>query len=223
MTLPPPPGPFGYPGAPPPQPKSNTGLIIGVIGGLLALCLVGVCVAGVGFFYFKDKSHSEAEGQSPVSVATRDPYPTDTYTAPAVVPTTRAAPPPAPVSVGDCIALDSVGTFEGRGNCNGSSGTYRVLSVDYSGHTCSDPESPYITESGYRLCLELYLVRNYCYQFPSGPGWVVAASACKAKGTVHIVDIVPGGTNGNNCTRDYKWNRWYSFTHPTVVYCVMQY
>lgn len=207
-------------------PKSNTGLIIGVIGGVLALCLVGVCVAGVAFLFYKDKSNSQAEGQSPVAAATAatgGPYATDTYTAPAVVPTTRAAPPPAPVSVGDCIAVESTGDYEGKGNCNGSSGTYRVLSVDYSGNTCSDPQSPYITVDGYRLCLELYLVRNYCYQFPSGSGWVVAASACKAKGTVHIVDIVPGGTNGNNCTRDYKWNRWYSFTHPTVVYCVMQY
>ncbi|GAA4243135.1 hypothetical protein [Dactylosporangium darangshiense] len=84
-------------------------------------------------------------------------------------------------------------------------------------------ESTLVYVGGYRLCLELYLVRTYCYKFPSGPGWVVAAPACKAKGTVHVIDIVPGASNGNNCTRDYKWNRWYQFLHPTVVYCVMQY
>ncbi|GAA2375335.1 hypothetical protein GCM10010170_078790 [Dactylosporangium salmoneum] len=98
MTLPPQPNPLGYPGAaspipsaPPPQPKSNTLLVLGVIGGVLALCLIGVCAAGVlAFTVFKDKSNSQAEGQSPASVATRDPYPTDTYAAPTVIPTTQA-------------------------------------------------------------------------------------------------------------------------------------
>ncbi|GAA4243123.1 hypothetical protein GCM10022255_000860 [Dactylosporangium darangshiense] len=237
MTLPPQPNYPGtpghpmYPGAvppmygppgPPPPPKSNAGLIIGVIGGVLVL-VVGVCVAGVlGLTYFRDKATSQAEDRAPVSAATRDPYPVDTYTPPAKVPTTQA-PPPAPARVGECIGVDEAGTYLGTGSCNGTKGTYKVLSVDYSRDTCSDPESPYITEDGYRLCLELYLVRTYCYKFPSGSGWVVAAPACKAKGTVHVIDIVPGASNGNNCTRDYKWNRWYQFLHPTVVYCVMQY
>ena len=136
---------------------------------------------------------------------------------------TPQAPPPAPARVGECIGVDEAGTYLGTGSCNGTKGTYKVLSVDYSRDTCADPESPFITEDGYRLCLEVYLVRNYCYKFPSGSGWVVAAPACKAKGTVHIIDIVPGASNANSCTRDYKWNRWYQFLHPTVVYCVMQY
>ena len=84
------------------------------------------------------------------------------------------------------------------------------------------PLPVYITENGYRLCLEVYLVRTYCYKFPQSSGWVVPASACKAAGTVMVVDIVPGADNDKNCTRDYQWNRWYRFTHPTVVYCVMQ-
>jgi hypothetical protein len=212
---------YGPPG--PPPPKSHAGLIIiGVIGGVLLL-VVGVCVAGVlAVAAYRDKAKPQAEDRAPVLTSTRDPFPVDTYTTPGKAPTTKA-PPPAPVRVGECIGVDEAGTYLGKGSCNGTKGTYKVLSVDYSRDTCSDPQSPAITEDGYRLCLELYLVRNYCYKFPSGPGWVVPASACKAKGTVHIVDIVPGASNGDNCTRDYKWNRWYRFLHPTVVYCVTQY
>ncbi|GAA3448886.1 hypothetical protein [Dactylosporangium matsuzakiense] len=238
MTLPPRPNFPNHPGQPPypgavppmygaplpplPPPKSNAGLIIGIIAGVLVL-VAGVCVAGVLAFgaYRHDRAASYAEDQGPLSAATRD----DTYAAPTTkaAPTTPAAPPPAPARVGDCIVVDEAGAYLGPGNCNGTQGTYKVLSVDYSRDTCADSQSPYLTESGYRLCLELYLVRTFCYKFPSGPGWVVAASACKAKGTVHVIDIVPGAANGNNCTRDLKWNRWYQFTHPTVVYCVMQY
>ncbi|GAA3232877.1 hypothetical protein GCM10010532_069330 [Dactylosporangium siamense] len=211
-------GPPGLP--PPPPPRSNAGLVIGIVIGALVL-IAGVCVAGVvGVIVVRDK----AKDRSPVSASTRDPYSGGDYTAPAAAPTTKApAPPPAPARVGECISVDEIGTYLGTGSCNGTKGAYKVLTVDYSRDTCPDPESPYITEDGYRLCLEVYLVRTYCYKFPSGSGWVVPASACKAKGTVHIIDIVPGATNSNNCTRDYKWNRWYQFSHPTVVYCVMQY
>ncbi|MFI5905999.1 hypothetical protein [Dactylosporangium sp. NPDC051541] len=238
MSLPPQPNYQGYPVQPPypgpvppmygppipPPRKSNAGLILGIIGGVLVL-VTAACVVGVlAFTTFRDKAKTQAENDSPVLTSTRDPYPTDTYTAPAAAPpTTKAAPPPAPARVGECIGVDEAGTYSGTGSCSGTKGTYKVISVDYSRDTCSDPESPYITQSGYRLCLELYLVRSYCYKFPSGPGWVVPAPACKAKGTVHVIDIVPGASNGNNCTKDYKWNRWYQFNHPTVVYCVMQY
>lgn len=234
MTLPPqpnypgnpnypvyPPHPGAVPpmyGPPRPPPRSNAGLVVGIIGGVLVL-VVGFCVVGVfAFAGFRDRATSQAEDRSPVSAGTHATYPVDTYTAP-----TTQAPPPAPARVGECIGVGEAGTYLGTGSCNGTKGTYKVLSVDSSRDTCSDPESPFITEAGYRLCLELYLVRTYCYKFPSGSGWVVPASACKAKGTVHVIDIVPGASNGNNCTRDYKWNRWYQFHHPTVVFCVMQY
>jgi hypothetical protein len=213
---------FGAPPPPPPR-KSSAGLILGIIGGVLVL-VIGACVVAVlAYTTLRGKpSSSQADGKAPVLTSTRDPYPADTYTPPKAAPTTQA-PPPAPARVGECIGVDEAGTFEGTGSCNGTKGTYKVLTVDYSRDTCSDPESPYITQSGYRMCLELYLVRTYCYKFPSGPGWVVPAAACKAKGTVHVIDIVPGAANSNGCTRDYKWNRWYQFQHPTVVYCVMQY
>ncbi|MGK5518209.1 hypothetical protein ACSNN9_02520 [Micromonospora sp. URMC 107] len=132
-------------------------------------------------------------------------------------------PPPPPARIGQCVVVSVAGSFQGIGNCNGSSGTYRVVSVDYSQGQCADPGSAYLTERGYRLCLERHLVRLRCYRFPTGDGWIVGAPKCKAKGTVHIIDIVPGATNGNSCTRDQRWNRWYRFTNPTVVYCVMKY
>ena len=226
-TIPPDPS-MAPPPAVPPK-KGNTPLIIGVVAGVLALCLLGICgvvVAAVTVFNDKDSQRNQAGGSSlPTPYETRyDPPNVErtTYSPPADVTTTKAPPPP-PAKIGQCIVVSESGSFQGIGNCNGTRGTYRVVSVDYEQNTCADSESGYITEDGYRMCLELHLVRFYCYKFPKGRGWVVAASACKAKGTVHVIDIVPGASNGNRCTRNYKWNRWYRFTHPTVVYCVMQY
>jgi hypothetical protein len=235
VTLPPRPSQPGYPDATPPQPgigaptppppKRNTPLIVGVIAGVVALCLVGVCVVGVGAVaYFKTQgSPRHSSSAEPLETAYAYPSADDTYSPPEEIATTEAAPPPPPAKVGQCLVVDEQGDYLGLGNCNGTRGTYRVVSADYAQGDCADTGSPYITVDGYRLCLELYLVRFYCYKFPKGNGWVVGATACKAKGTVHVMDIVPGASNGDRCTRDYKWNHWYRFTHPTVVYCVMQY
>ncbi|MEQ4305264.1 hypothetical protein ABNF97_28455 [Plantactinospora sp. B6F1] len=218
--MPGPPGPPAPPpgiAAPPVRAKSNGPLIIGLIGGLLALCLLGVCgvaVAAVVINKGEDSPQATAGGVTPPPEEVRT-------TAPAPPPS--PTPPPPPVAIGQCVAVDAAGNLLGIGNCNGSSGTYRVVSVDYGRNPCADPGGPYITEDGYRLCLEHHLVRYFCYKFPKGDGWVVHAPKCKAKGTVHVIDIVPGASNGNKCTRDLRWNRWYRFTHPTVVYCVMQY
>ncbi|MFY1593305.1 hypothetical protein [Micromonospora sp. WMMD737] len=246
MTLPPtsdgpddqgvaPPGPGNaappppLPPAPPP-PKNNGPLIIGVIAGVLALCLLGTCVVAAGALVVANRGDdgrpvAVADGPAPVPSPTTPPPPTtwETSAPPEAPPTTEAAPPPPPAKIGQCIVVSEYGDFLGVGNCNGTRGTYRVVSVDRDQGACADPKSAYIGEGGYRLCLERHLVRNYCYKFPKGNGWIVGASKCKAKGTVHIIDIVPGAANGRNCTRDYRWNRWYRFTHPTVVYCVMQY
>lgn len=197
---------------------------------MLALCLLGTCVVAAGALVVTNRGDDRrptavADETAPVLSPTTPPPPStrETYSPPAAPPTTEAAPPPPPAKIGQCIVVSEDGDFRGVGNCNGTRGTYRVVSVDYDQGACADPKSAYIGEDGYRLCLERHLVRNYCYKFPKGNGWIVGASKCKAKGTVHIVDIVPGATNDRNCTRDYRWNRWYRFTHPTVVYCVMQY
>ena len=213
----PPPPPLGPPPGPPR--RSNAPAIIAIVA-VVAVCLLGAVGAVFGGLVLLSKGSSSGSYSS---------SPNDTETPPddegyTPDPTRTTTPPvPAPVAVGQCIAVDEAGGFLGVGNCNGSSGTYRVLSVDAAQGTCSDPESPYITVRGHRLCLALYLVRSYCYKFPKGSGWVVAASKCKAAGTVLVVDILPNANNGDNCTRDYQWNRWYRTTHPTVVYCVMQY
>ncbi|WP_326564308.1 hypothetical protein [Micromonospora peucetia] len=200
-----------------------------MVAAVLALCLVGVCGAAVGgVAIFKARS-----GPQDQSAVRSSPGPMETTGAlpqvePAdpptrIAPTTPAAPPPPPAKIGQCIVVSEKGSFQGIGNCNGTRGTYRVISLDASQGECADPDSAYITEAGYRLCLERHLVRFYCYKFPKDDGWIVGASKCKAKGTVHIIDIVSGATNGNRCTQDRKWNRWYRFTNPTVVYCVMRY
>ena len=206
-----------------------------MVAGVLALCLIGACVAAVGAAAFlRDRDDSSGGAAAPMPTTTfgyettepsddeTDPS-DDDDTDPEPTQTTESPPPPPPAKIGQCIVVNEEGDFLGIGNCNGSRGTYRVVSVDYSQGDCADPESAYITEDGYRLCLELHLVRNYCYKFPKGDGWVVGAVKCKAKGTVHVIDIVPGGANGDRCTQEYQWNRWYRFLHPTVVYCVMEY
>ncbi|WP_155372555.1 hypothetical protein [Catellatospora vulcania] len=230
MTLPPPPNPPGYPGAapwgpgavqPPPPKKNNTPLIIGLVVGVVVLCLVGLCGGGLAYNYLNDDESPYANG-SPSPATQQTSRPSDLYSPPEVIPTTEA-PLPAPAAVGDCISVNETGDFLGLGNCNGSRGTYRVLSVDRAQGDCADPKGAWITTDGYRLCLELYLVRTYCYKLPTDTTFAVAAPKCKAKGTVHIIDIVRGGSNGDKCTKDLKWNHWYRFLHPTVVYCVMKY
>ncbi|MEO3928078.1 hypothetical protein ABGB07_30055 [Micromonosporaceae bacterium B7E4] len=220
------------PPSPPPlaPPKRNAPVIIAVIGGVLALCLLGTCVVAAGALVVSNMDDDRrqtgvADGSAPVRSRTTPPPPStkETYSPPEEDSTTEAAPPPPPAKIGQCIAVSEDGDFQGIGNCNGTSGTYRVVSVDYEQGECADPEAPYLTEDGYRLCVELHLVRNRCYKIPKGRGWIVGASKCKAKGTVHIVDVVPGASNDDGCTRNYRWNGWYRFTHPTVVYCVMQY
>ncbi|WP_148086400.1 hypothetical protein [Micromonospora sp. HM5-17] len=241
MTLPPPPDMPGSPGMTPPgpgaaappsaPPKSKTPLVIGVIAGVVALCLLGTCVVAAAALVISKRATSGSQNSvatGPTLIPTRTSTPAGLGEDPDFPPedddsTSEPTPPPPPAKNGQCIVVSEDGDFLGIGNCNGSRGTYRVVSVDYSQGECADPESPYITVDGYRLCLELHLVRFYCYKFPKGDGWVVGAPKCKAKGTVHIIDIVPGASNDAQCTRDYQWNRWYRFTHPTVVYCVMQY
>ncbi|MFI6824583.1 hypothetical protein ACIBJE_27115 [Micromonospora sp. NPDC050187] len=218
----------GMPPFPPATPKSNAPLVIGLVAALLALCLLGICGIGVraAMVYTSErKSPGGSAGVAgPVPSWTTPPPPSvrDTYSPPEPIPTT-SAPAPLPARIGQCISVSATGDFQGIGNCNGTMGTYRVVSVDAAQNACADPRSAYITENGYRLCLELHLVRNRCYKFPTGDGWIVGAPKCKAKGTVHVIDIVPGASNGDRCTRDYRWNRWYRFTNPTVVYCVMKY
>ncbi|NBE79628.1 hypothetical protein [Micromonospora rubida] len=200
-----------------------------MVAAALALCLLGVCGAAVGgVVIFKARSGPQdrsavSPAPGPMETTRTPPQVEPTYYPPQIVPTTEAVPPPPPAKIGQCVVVSEKGSFQGIGNCNGTRGTYRVVSMDNSQGTCADPDSAYITEAGYRLCLELHLVRFYCYKFPKGSGWVVGATKCKAKGTVHIIDIVPGASNGNRCTRDRKWNRWYRFLNPTVVYCVMKY
>ncbi|MFK0247227.1 hypothetical protein ACIQUM_21245 [Amycolatopsis azurea] len=160
------------------------------------------------------RSSSPVQKTSKQDETTSETTPTTTAT-----PTTKSPEPPA--SVGDCVVVDSGGRFVAIGNCDGSRGTYQVNSVRYQG-SCVDTESPSIVKDGYRLCLEIHLVRERCYVIPAR-GWITGAPRCREPGTISVVDIVAGAANDSACTRRYQWNKWYSFDHPQVVYCVMRY
>jgi hypothetical protein len=131
---------------------------------------------------------------------------------------------PAEAEVHDCIAVTSDGYFNGTGSCNSGGTPYTVTEVVDGSSSCSNPEAAYTPSGDYLLCLEVNLVLNYCYVFPTGVNqFVTVASACEAPGTVHVIDIVPGVDTGDYCTNEYEWNRWYSFTAPVLVACVMEY
>jgi hypothetical protein len=151
--------------------------------------------------------------------------PSYTYTPPTTTwsrPTTTVKPPP-PVNVGDCIEVGGTGALVGSGDCDVFHMPYRVTAVKDGFAICDDPESASIIEDGYQLCLEIHLAERYCYYIPEQGGWVTPAPVCRAPGSSHVIDVVPGATNDRKCTRRLQWNWWYSFTHPNVVYCVMRY
>ncbi|SCL56509.1 hypothetical protein GA0070606_2619 [Micromonospora citrea] len=234
MTLPPRPGAPDFAGEAaqnaglrtPAPPQRKTAIVVGVVAAVLMLCLCGVCAVVGGVVAFSDRGDvsevASADDYSTDPTPTERPSPDDSTSSPVDPPETTESVPDPPARIGQCIVVNEQGDFLGIGNCNGTRGTYRVLSVDYSRGQCADPDSPYITEDGYRLCLELHLVRNYCYKIPK-KGWIVGAVKCEAPGTVWIIDIVPGAKDDRQCTREKRWNRWYRFTNPTVVYCVMKY
>jgi hypothetical protein len=136
-------------------------------------------------------------------------------------PVTDPPAAPAEADVNDCIAVDETGNFLGTGSCSDGGATYEVVEVVDGYGTCSDPDASYTPSGDYLLCLHVNLVETYCYA--GIQSWITPADACEAPGTVHVIDIVPDVDNGDSCTTDYEWNRWYSFTAPRMVACVMEY
>lgn len=213
-----PPGPVPAatpPSYPVPRPRptpNNSNIWIGVaVVAVLILFVVGLVLNS------SPSRTSSTYGSSTYTPSYRTPSYTYTYTPP----TTTVRPPP-PVNVGDCIEVGSTGALVGSGNCDVSHLPYRVTAVKDNYASCDDRESPSIIEYGYQLCLEIHMAESYCYDIPA-EGWVTPARACRTPGSSHVIDVVPGATNGNKCTRKLQWNWWYPFTHPNVVYCVMRY
>ena len=117
-ATPPPPPPASPPPPPPPlppapPPKNNGPLIIGVIAGVLALCLLGTCVVAAGALVVANRGDdgrpvAVADGTPPVPSPTTPPPPStrETYAPPEPPPTTEAAPPPPPpAKIGQCIVV----------------------------------------------------------------------------------------------------------------------
>ena len=238
------PGPYGaapFPG--PPGRKSNAPFLV------VAL-LVVVAVAGIAFAVSQngdDKQGSSGgiaaggqpeaadtppsdDGDVPSAGEVDTPTLPDVADEPADTLPEVTTPPvePAQAAVHDCIAVDTSGYMTGTGSCSDGGTPYVVTEVVDGLGPCSDPDASFTPSGGYLLCLEVNLVLNHCYEFPEGAsggvdGWITAADACKAPGTVHVIDIVPGVDNGDYCTTDYEWNHWYGFYAPDMVACVMKY
>ena len=133
--------------------------------------------------------------------------------------------PPAQAELNDCIAVSYSGDFLGTGSCVDGGAPYVVTEVVDTGIGCSNSEAAWNDDGYHRLCLEVNLVENYCYDFPD-PGstdWLVPALACEEPGTVAVIDIVPGAVDDSGCTTQFEWNRWYAFTAPQMVACVMEF
>lgn len=238
----PPSGPFPGPGPapfPPPASSGGTSSTTLVLVALAVIALIGglFVVVNSGDDDDKDKETSTGQlpgqdgGDLPDAPSPEDPSddtlpsfdPEDTEPPETDVPETEPEPvsEPAEADVNDCIAVDEGGNFLGTGSCSDGGATYEVVEVVDGFDTCSDPEASYTPSGDYLLCLHVNLVETYCYQGITS--WVTPADGCELPGTVHVIDIVPDVDNGDYCTTDYEWNRWYSFTAPRMVACVMEY
>lgn len=237
---------MGAGGFGPPQKTSSSTLVV-------VVCLVVLAMVGVAFAVSQGGDDDESTGTGGVpggdlpEVTTIDPNAPDLPDLPSdpddpgvgdPLPDLPTSPEPtfpqepevqpAAAAVHDCIAVDSAGYMLGTGSCADGGSPYTVVEVIEGTASCSNPDHSYTPSGGYLLCLEANLVLNHCYVFPQGAsagldGWITVAGACKAPGTVHVVDIVPGATDGDSCTDDYEWNYWYGINAPVMVACVMKY
>lgn len=162
-------------------------------------------------------------GEPPPPASTAPPA---DVTNPPPAPTTSTTPrAPAQVAVGECVQVTENGNLLGKGSCSNGGAPYKVTAVVDPDEDCP---ARYTPSGDYVLCLELNVMETYCYTFPRGEngglgGWVTPAPACRASGTVHVIDVVPGATSGDSCTTQYEWNYWYGVSAPQMVVCVMEY
>jgi hypothetical protein len=54
-------------------------------------------------------------------------------------------------------------------------------------------------------------------------GYISPALAPEEPGSSCVVDIMPGATDDGACTREFEWNRYFTFASPQMVACVMAY
>lgn len=213
-----------YPPAPPwqqPPPKRNTGAIVVVC---IAAVVTLVAVAG-GLIYWTTKP-SPSNPTAAHHTSTPSYTYSTTYSPYSYTPTTTVRPP-APLAIGQCIAVDSSGKGSTPGDCEGGGAPYQVMSVDYGSSTCADPSMGRITMDGYSVCLTGHLVYLHCYTMPPpGGGWMQGTSACRTPGTFHVIAVLPGATSSDACSPYYRqgyWNWNFVFHNPNIAYCVLRY
>ncbi len=212
-----------YPQPGPTWPVAKRSTNGGCLSAVLAFVVLIFALIVIGALQVDSSSHHSSESTTTRSYADRSPYPATSdrplgpteYTYPTRYTTTR---PPPPVAVGECIAVSASGDVLGTVGCYGGRGAYRVLAVRYLGDRydeCPHPSSLFIPENGYRICVEVFLSRDYCYSVPGRYQWTIDR-------WITAVSCVPGAVvnrgvmTGAGCGGFAHWE----FQYPPITYCV---
>ncbi|MFE3542842.1 serine/threonine-protein kinase [Nocardia sp. NPDC059177] len=130
--------------------------------------------------------------------------------------TSRPAVRPLPRAwVGECIAVSAHGNLtKVVSDCERGGAPYVVRAIRYPDDPdpeCPSSESGTITDQGVRLCVDLFLLADYCYYAPSADDFIMATSCRSGDFVVVRVTRSPSAC-GAEATR--------SFNQNSITYCI---
>ncbi|MFD4357729.1 serine/threonine protein kinase [Nocardia sp. NPDC058518] len=133
------------------------------------------------------------------------------------VTTTRPAERPRPPAwVGECIALNADGNLNNVvPDCERGGGPYQVsarIYPDDPDQECPDSSSATLAEDGVMLCLNIFLLANYCYSMPSSSDIIIIAVSCPSGDFV----VLRTTRSVSGCGADASM----SFRNSSVIYCI---
>jgi hypothetical protein len=199
---PPYPHPGGHPPLPPPPKKSRTGLIVGLILGVLLL--LGGGVAAVVLL-------GEPVASQPTATA-----------APVPERTSSSAPNASgDYAVGDCVWLDKEYSY--KVDCTSPKAALKINSVIAVDAECKGSDGDYwgddfhTTDPPHRYCLSLVVPEGQCLQEAQSvkaPGYVMRSTCTPtaAQDTMKVVKVAQAANADAACTD--KQEAWY-FDSPT--------
>lgn len=205
----------GFPPPPGPPQRNNTGVIVGVVVAVLVIIAGAVVVLVTKGGSSDDTATGTSTSASSSTTADRSTtsdYPSTTRS------TTTSAPPTPQFQVNDC--LFGVPDNPQRGDCTNGGSPYKVFNIPSSDQCGTDEAS--IRRSGVTYCITPNLTVNYCYTTPKQGEWLHVASACRAAGTMVVVDVVPGVNDKDKCHSQNFNASWYYFA-PRLTVCYNQY